>query len=163
MDGSTFYKSVSFLDPSLPIYLLGLRMSCLHFPRFRWYCWCGNFPPNYQPKANVCDHYCPFPSYLGSEGPSHLPSSQTDFLTHKVCKKMERSSFHSWLYFKRQRRAAQTLIFWKAGRSWLSERKRCHYLLKSKRRPVPALFSAQKPIIEISWRVVAKGSSAYWE
>lgn len=73
--------------------------------------------PNYQPKAHVSKHYCPSTSRLGSEGPSHLPSPQPDFLTQRAFKKTERSRFHSWLYFTTQRTAAQTLIFGEAGSS----------------------------------------------
>lgn len=65
-------------------------------------------------------------------------------------------------YFKRQRRAAQTLSVLEAGSGWLSEGGHRH-LLKSERGPVTALFSPQKSIVEISRGMVAKGCSAWGE
>lgn len=86
-----------------------------HFSRFKWHFWCGSVSPTTNLRQmQVITIAVSLPSW---DHKVHLPSPQMDFLTHKVFKKTERSSFHSWLYFKRQTRAAPTLIFWEAGSS----------------------------------------------
>lgn len=70
MDSNTFYKSDNFGGPGLPISLLRIRMSYLHFSK-------GDFKvqmillmwkrsPNYQPQAHVSDHYYRFTYCLAS-------------------------------------------------------------------------------------------------
>ena len=167
MDDNTFYKSVNLLGPGFLIYLLGMRIPDLPSSKGYFkvemmllYCWCGNVPQtlNLRQKGAVIiassltiwDHnvtvLCPLPRQI----PWHINCSR---------KQKDPVNMISWLYFKRQRIAAQSLIILEAGSDWLSEGEH-HYLLKSERGPVPALFSPQKPIVEISCRVVAKGRSA---
>lgn len=119
------------------------------------------------PRLSTWHKWAPasLPLHLLSRITTRSPSSALSpnwFLDTRIVQESRKIRFNiisQQPYFKRQRKAAQTLSFLEAGSGWLSEGGH-HHLLKSEGGPVTALFSPQKSIIEISRRMVAKGCSA---